>query len=60
MMYAHFHRVQRFVKLRHKTEDQNGEITRDAVQPGIPATVGTVFKESGLTLIEAAKRLSLP
>ena len=32
-MYAESQGVQRFVKLCHKTEDQDGEIIQDAAQP---------------------------
>ena len=33
LMYVDFQGAQRFVKLCHKTEDQDGDITQDAVQP---------------------------
>ena len=59
-MYAGFHGAQRFVILRDKTEDKNRKITEGEVQPGISTTVSKFFKESGLVLIEAVKRLSLP
>lgn len=42
-MYAYFHGVQRFVKLRNKTKDKNEKITEGEVQPGISATVSKTF-----------------
>ena len=41
-------------------ENNNAKITESEVQPGISTTVSKFFKESGLVLIEAVKRLSLP
>ena len=59
-MYADFHRDQRFVKLCHKTENQDGEITLTRYGQEFQEQSVQFFKESGLTLVEAAKRLSLP